>query len=454
MPLVAIPLALPPDAVALRTADVDADGREELVVESRPNRSDRAVSVTVTVVHFDGAGREEGRDTLSLGTQALAWDMALGGIYGLDGQGALQLFPTRTRLADLDTPLAWVGPTTPRALDIVHDLDGDGDAEILVWSRGKVHAVASHGGVYGSFSAPAEGKLATESRAGATGMAVTALFPRMVVGDIDGDGTADVALPKGRSLTVHFTGDALAARTASLRLPRDLAPPPERGAQAQTGRRLINTWFADLDGDGKLDLLTQEALLSGGWFGSTAALTLYRGTGAGFSAGQTVQTAAAALDVQTLDWEGDGDLDLLVPMIDVTVGNLARGLLARKVSLDAWLFPMADGRLATTPVRVGALDLPLNNPDALHAELTADVTGDGVVDLVTDEGADRVVVYAGQADPTRGRGLSSTPVARLDLPVADVDGALRVVDLTGDGRAEVVVWEPGQTQAQVLRLVD
>lgn len=454
MPLVVLPLALPPDAVALRTADVDADGREELVVESRPNRTDRAVSVTVTVVHLDGAGREEGRDTLKLGPQALAWDTALGGIYGLDGKGALQLFPTRTRLANLDTPLSWVGPTTPQALDIAHDLDRDGDAEILVWSRGRVHAAASHGGLYGSFAAPAEGKLATENRAGATGMAVTALLPRIVVGDIDGDGTADVALPKGRALTVHFTGDALGERTATLRLPRDLSPPSERGARPQTGRRLLNTWFSDLDGDGKLDLLTQEALLSGGWFGSTAALTLYRGTGTGFAAGQTVETSAAALDVQTVDWEGDGDLDLLVPMIDVTVGNLARGLLARKVSLDAWLFPMDNGRLATDPVRVGTLDLPINNPDSLHAELTADVTGDGVVDLVTDEGADRVVVYEGLADPTRGRGLSASPLARLDLPVPDVEDALRVVDLTGDGRAEVVVWEPGRTQAQILRLVD
>lgn len=454
MPLVAVPVSLPPDTVAVHAADLDADGRDELVIESRPNRADRAVPVTLTVLHFDAAGREEARDTVPLGASAIAWDLALGGIFAVDGEGALSLWPARARLATLPTPLSWVGPTTPRALDVAHDLDHDGDAEVLVWSRGRVHAVASHGGVYGALAAPAEGALATSSGAGATGLAVTALLPRVVVGDIDGDGKDDVSLPRGRALTVHFTGRELGARTATLRLPRDLAPPPERGARDEEERRLVGAWFSDIDGDGKLDLVVHEAVLAGSWFGSTAALSLYRGTGEGFVGPEVIETDAAALEVRLVDWEGDGDQDLLVPQIDVTMGNLARGLLARRVSLDAWLYRTGGGRLAGEPVLLGDLVVPIDKPEAFHAELEADLTGDGVVDLVTDGGGDQLQVFAGVATPDRGRGVSATPTATLSLPIPDVDEALYVRDVTGDGRAEVLVWEPGSRTAHLVRLVD
>ena len=66
----------------------------------------------------------------------------------------------------------------------------------------------------------------------------------------------------------------------------------------------------------------------------------------------------------------------------------------------------------------------------------------------------RKTVFSGPglAAPARGRGLSDQPVARLDLPVPDVRDALMVRDLTGDGRAEVVVWRPGAAQATMLLL--
>ena len=146
--------------------------------------------------------------------------------------------------------------------------------------------------------------------------------------------------------------------------------------------------------------------------------------------------------------EGDEDQDLIVSEIDVGMGNLARALVSRRMSVNACT---ADGRgLEALPA---SLVVPIERPDAVHAELAVgDLTGDGIVDLVTDQGEDEIRVFAGAAQPTRGRGFSADPVARHAIEIPDVDGALMVRDLTGDGRAECLVWGPGRPTATVLRL--
>ncbi|MEC8422808.1 MAG: hypothetical protein VX000_03460 [Myxococcota bacterium] len=71
MPLIAIPLALPADVVAVHAGDLDADGRDELVLVSQSHAAQSVDPVALTVIDLDGAGREERRTTLALGTTPL-----------------------------------------------------------------------------------------------------------------------------------------------------------------------------------------------------------------------------------------------------------------------------------------------------------------------------------------------------------------------------------------------
>ena len=98
-------------------------------------------------------------------------------------------------------------------------------------------------------------------------------------------------------------------------------------------------------------------------------------------------------------------------------------------------------------ISLRVLGFPLEHPDRFQAQMRLDVDGDAVPDLVTNEGEDKVRIYRGKAG-----GLESTPAFELAIVVPAGDETLFVHDLTGDGKAEIVVWGPGSTSASVLRV--
>jgi hypothetical protein len=100
----------------------------------------------------------------------------------------------------------------------------------------------------------------------------------------------------------------------------------------------------------------------------------------------------------------------------------------------------------------------LGAPQALHRvrmsldgepaawSLFSDLTGDGRPDLAVLRGG-RLRCYASTGD---GIALSAQPW--VDIAVPMMADNLWAVDLTGDGRAELVAWSPGSDQLLVVRL--
>ncbi|HNC97412.1 MAG TPA: hypothetical protein PKW90_14880, partial [Myxococcota bacterium] len=82
-----------------------------------------------------------------------------------------------------------------------------------------------------------------------------------------------------------------------------------------------------------------------------------------------------------------------------------------------------------------------------QATYDGDVNGDGRRDLVTNEGEDRVRVFAGTAE-----GLSSAAILDQELRVPVGNDTLFVHDLTGDKAAEILVWGPNEATATLIRL--
>ena len=446
MPFIAIPVELPAYLSSVRAGDVDGDGIDELVLISSIHETSGPDSTRITVVDLDAQGKPTDRHELSLGRVARLLDID-GALLAVDGEGAARLYPNPRRLVYAVTRIAGLGPTQPAWVDVAHDMDGDGKPELLLPVGDQL--CAQGGSELGCVKMESEGRLESSVQAGGMRLSSGTNQRPYVVGDVDGDGRQDLLFPREDRALAWLTDDHLGARRVDLALGVDLEPRPDPTAPRDAARKeLATTWWRDVDADGRLDLLTQHWVVDGSWFGATAELTLRRGTGTGFTPPQVIRTAAAAVRVDLVDFDGDGDLDLLAPQVDFGLGNIARALVSRTIKVDLLLYEMRDGRFIEPPLALSRFSVPVEDPGRHQVELSADLTGDGRMDLVTNDGGDQVRVYAAGAD---GR-FGEDPLAELGIPMPPGEDPLLVHDLTGDGRAEVFVWGPGQAQGMLLRL--
>lgn len=273
------------------------------------------------------------------------------------------------------------------------------------------------------------------------------------IGDVDGNGTLDVVLAKGR----HWPLDNLILRNDGKGhfTTANLADAPDRTYSAA---------LADLDGDGDLDLVVSNdrpdrklvylndgkgTFQVAGTFGqpdwSTRYLTvadlngdrrpdlivanrssnpanprpsfvcLNDGKG-GFPACQPLATRSATIIVAA-DLDGDGALDLFVPHRDGGQNLIFWG--------------DRTGRFAAAPAPVGPAQ------SQIRAAAAADLDGDGIADLVVGDERNGLFFWAGT-----GRRSFAAPVAlgaRTGAPYA-----IGVADLNRDGKPDIVV---GRQQA-------
>lgn len=268
------------------------------------------------------------------------------------------------------------------------------------------------------------------------------------IGDVDGNGTPDVVLAKGRHWPL--TNRVLRNDGQGHLTPEDLSDTPDRTYSAA---------LADLDGDGDLDIVVSNDrpdrklvyLNDGtgryrvaGAFGqpdwSTRYVTvadlngderpdlvvanrssnpanprpsfvcLNDGAGA-FPACEPLATQSATIIV-AVDLDGDGRIDLFVPHRD---GGQ---------NLIFWNDGTGGFAAAGTPVGPAA--------SQIRAAAAADVTGDGVRDLVVGDEKDGLFLYAGAG------GRTFEPPVTLGAGMG-APYSIGVADLNRDGRLDIVV---------------
>ena len=312
----------------------------------------------------------------------------------------------------------------------VGDLDGDGDLDLVVGNEGpagqvnRVH-LNDGSGVFGAATDLSADAYRTVS---------------VVVGDVDGDGDLDVVTGNtNRVNRVHFNDGSGAFGGGS-----DLSP------DVDMTRSVV---LADIDGDGDLDAVAAN----------NGNDRVYRNDGTGaFDNGTDLSTDThSTLSVTLGDLDGDGDLDVVTGTLGDTsrvYRNDGRGVFESGSDMSSDIHTTydmvlgdldGDGDLDALAGNRDAVDrVYLNNgvgapfsttigtdlsADSLftYAMATGDIDGDGDLDVVAGNIANRNRVYTndGTGDFGAGANLSSHGASTLAIALGDLDedGDLDVV---------------------------
>jgi hypothetical protein len=157
-----------------------------------------------------------------------------------------------------------------------------------------------------------------------------------------------------------------------------------------------------------------------------------------------------------VDFDGDGDLDMVTESAGLLEGGLREGLsrfLTRK-ALDhsVAVYPQAQGQFWKKPAFRATFRIRLEAPPIRNGplfgryqagelfDLTGDFNGDGYRDALVQEGPGRLGVYL-----ARGLDFPGRPDARPRIPAS---ARFNVADVNGDGRSDIVLsWPSAAGQA-------
>lgn len=392
---IAIPTTQPITLVV--TQDLDGDGVLDLVV------GDSARLWSLIGDGLGGFGPALEGTALGAGSSWLA-------VADFDGNGSVEaVFPAglvqqagagyRLFVAEADNTGRFSGPrmtaedlAQARAL-VSDDFDGDGFPDLAIVSCGQPGNLC----VLRLLRVDPSGQLVldTEIALGTAGPLVS-----LASADFNGDGVMDhvIGRPSGEQLLIVST---LAGGATNVQDVTSPCPGP------------VEAHFADLDGDGLLDLTI--ACASG--LGTLRQDPVTRT----FIDGARIELVDGSTSVALADLDGDGLLDT------ISTGSGA-------TPLRLFLSALGTG---APPVE---LALPGMQPTAVRA---GDLDDDGFADLVVTSRVTRNLLVLRGAS---GGGLLPQPVVSF---TAAVDGP-RIVDLNGDGRLDVVVRHGPRTLALLM----
>ncbi|MFT3771535.1 MAG: FG-GAP-like repeat-containing protein [Minicystis sp.] len=191
---------------------------------------------------------------------------------------------------------------------------------------------------------------------------------------------------------------------------------------------------ADIDGDGKLDVLVAN-LESGSATTPSGSLTVRRGVGDGSLQAEEYYTGAplSSNAVVVADVNGDGWLDAIT--VDGQTNVATHGSISVYLNAGA----SAPGTFgAPTSFTTGA-------PGSVHLT-AADFDGDGRIDIATTSvSTNQVSVMLGD-----GAGGFGAPQLISIVATGGVQSTIGAADLNGDGRPDLVVTSPSSARLSVL----
>ncbi|MFO1051009.1 MAG: VCBS repeat-containing protein [Planctomycetota bacterium] len=445
------PFALGSDPLDMTLGDIDGDGEPDIVVTEQA-RADVCV--------FRGVGDGTFLGRISLHPASRGEYVGYPRVGDFDGDGRPDLAMADFDLGRVDVLLGDASglPAVDASVDVgasafglaAGDLFGDARDDLVVSVYGesavKVIATTAPGVLSVIQSLPVQGRPAG-----------------LCIADLDGDQRLDVAVSiVDRHAIAIFRNTGAVLDPAAVELP--------------VGGSLLTPFTADLDSDGIADLVVPA-------FGADS-VNLFRGTGTGLRGGRFLPVTGPANPalVETGDLDGDGRSEVMVAsftgsQVAVAVARTAtdgRVVLDPLGSFDVLRAVQnlqaadldGDGRLDLVVPVAGGVKLLRNRSDRNGFALEMVPAGDAVLapgsgpfevavgDVDADRRKDIVVAYhvEGRVSLLRASKVAFEYLPALDTPLSGRPLGVALGDFDGDGITEVAVSRLTQATVTILEV--